>query len=102
MFEVLYALAALSTVAAGSRSPSPAGVGDTLRIADAVRIAREANPMLRAARLRADAASARILQAGALPDPELSLGLMNRMVGSLGSTTDPIDRKSTRLNSSHQ
>src|SRR5574341_1434556 len=97
MFQVLYALAALSTVAAGSRSPSPAGVGDTLRIADAVRIAREANPMLRAARLRADAASARILQAGALPDPELSLGLMNRMVGSLGSTTDPMTMNQVQL-----
>ncbi len=97
MLDVMYALAALGTAAAGSSGPGPAGSGDTLRIADAVRIAREANPMLRAARLRADAATARIPQAGALPDPELSLGLMNRMVGSLGSTADPMTMNQVQL-----
>ncbi|MGD2136150.1 MAG: TolC family protein [Gemmatimonadales bacterium] len=51
---------------------------DTLRLADAVALTREANPMLQAARLRADAARERVTQAGALPDPQLSLALMNR------------------------
>ncbi|HLB38395.1 MAG TPA: TolC family protein, partial [Gemmatimonadales bacterium] len=63
---------------------------DTLRLADAVGVARQANPMLRAARLRADAAQERVPQAGALPDPDLSLGLMNRMASDLGSTVDPM------------
>ncbi len=59
---------------------------DTLRLADAVATARRANPMLRAARLRADAAVERAPQAGALPDPQLALGLLNRPVGDFGST----------------
>lgn len=54
------------------------GPGDTLRLADALALAREANPALRAAYLRADAAAERTSQAGALPDPQLMLGLMNR------------------------
>jgi outer membrane protein TolC len=97
MFEVLYALAAVSAVAAAPQDPSPAGPTDTLRVESAVRIAREANPMLRAARLQADAAAERIPQAGALPDPELSFGLMNRMVGSLGSTMDPMTMNQVQL-----
>lgn len=51
---------------------------DTLHLADAVVLARDANPMLQAARLRADAARERVPQAGALPDPQLSFALMNR------------------------
>ncbi len=78
----------------------PAGhpqTGDTLRLAQAITLARSANPMLRAARLRADAARERIPQAGALPDPELSLGLMNRMVSDLGSTMDPMTMNQVQL-----
>jgi len=56
----------------------PAQQPDTLRLADAVTQARQANPMLAAARLKADAAAERVPQAGALPDPQLSLALMNR------------------------
>ena len=97
MFEVAYVLAALSAVAPGSPGPAPRGPGDTLRAEDAVRLAREANPMLRAARLRADAARERVPQAGALPDPELTVGLMNRMVGSLGSTMDPMTMNQLQL-----
>ena len=63
---------------------------DTLRLADAVRIAREANPMLRAARASATAASERIGPAGALPDPQLQFGLMNRMASDFGNTADPM------------
>lgn len=58
---------------------------DTLRLADAVAAARSANPMLHAVRLGADAAAERVSQAGALPDPHLSFGLMNRPVGGFGT-----------------
>lgn len=51
---------------------------DTLRLSAAIEIARTGNPALLAARLRADAAAERVSPAGTLPDPQLSLGLMNR------------------------
>lgn len=63
---------------------------DTLRVADAIRLARAANPMLAATRLNAAAAGERVAPAGALPDPRISLALMNRMVGAPGSTMDPM------------
>ncbi len=73
------------------------GVGpDTLRLADALRLAREANPMLQAARLRADAALARVPQAGALPDPQLSFALMNRPLSDFG-TDEPMTMNSLQL-----
>lgn len=97
MFGVIHALAAVSAVAAAPQGRVPAGPSDTLRVAAAVSVAREANPMLRAARLQADAAAERVPQAGALPDPELSFGLMNRMVGSLGSTLDPMTMNQVQL-----
>ena len=59
--------------------------GDTLRLADAVSEARRANPMLQAARYRADAAGERVPQAGALPDPRLSFGLVNRPIDDFGT-----------------
>ena len=62
---------------------------DTLRISDAVSEARRANPMLQAARYQADAAGERGSQAGALPDPVLSLGLRNRPLDDFG-TDDPM------------
>lgn len=61
---------------------------DTLRLAEVVAETRHANPGLRAARYRADAAAERVPQAGALPDPMLSLGLRNRPVDDFG--TDPM------------
>lgn len=70
---------------------------DTLRLAEALRLARETNPMLQAARLRADVATARIPQAGALPDPQLSFGLMNRPVGDLGRTDQPMTMNNAQL-----
>ncbi len=59
---------------------------DTLSLEEALAIARATNPMLRAARLRADAALSRVPQAGALPDPMLSFGFINRPVDDLGRT----------------
>jgi len=81
--------ATLSVQGPGSGSAGSPGA-DTLRLRAAVQAALDANPMLRAARLRADAARERVPQAGALPDPDLQLGLMNRMTGDLGSTVDPM------------
>jgi outer membrane protein TolC len=69
---------------------------DTLQLADAVALVRDANPMLRAARLRADAAAERVPQAGALPDPQLSFSLMNRPVGGFG-TSEPMTMNSVQL-----
>jgi len=58
---------------------------DTLRLAQVIATAREANPMLAAVRLRADAAAERVPQAGAWADPMLSVGLMNRPIAGFDS-----------------
>jgi outer membrane protein TolC len=50
---------------------------DSLLLSQALEQARLANPMLQAARYRADAAAERVPQAGALPDPMLSFGMRN-------------------------
>jgi outer membrane protein TolC len=82
------AAAALALMPAGARGQAPPA--DTLRLAAAVRIALEANPRLRAARAGAAAAAERVGPAGALPDPQLQLALMNRELGAFGSTMDPM------------
>lgn len=71
--------ALLSPTIAGAQTP------DTLRLADVVDAAREANPMLQAARFAADAAAERVPGAGALPDPMLTLGLRNRPLDGFGT-----------------
>lgn len=63
---------------------------DSLTAETAVRIALDSNTMLRAARARAAAAAQRVRPAGALADPQLQFGLMNRMVSAFGSTEDPM------------
>jgi outer membrane protein TolC len=73
-----------------------AAAGDTLRLADAVAAARAANPMLQAARLGADAAAERVPQAGALPDPQLAFGLVNRMLPNFGAD-EPMTMNEVRL-----
>lgn len=70
--------------------------GDTLRLRDVIRLARDANPMLQAARLRADAAAERVPQAGAWFDPQVSLGLMNRPVDDFG-TDQPMTMNTVQL-----
>jgi cobalt-zinc-cadmium efflux system outer membrane protein len=60
---------------------SPVGArqtSDTLTLGEAIAVARAANPALQAARLRADGMAERVSPAGALPDPMLSFGFMNR------------------------
>jgi outer membrane protein TolC len=78
--------------AVAAQSPS----GDTLRLADAVAAARAVNPMLQAARLGADGAAERVPQAGALPDPRLDLGLVNRMLPNFGAD-EPMTMNEIRL-----
>jgi cobalt-zinc-cadmium efflux system outer membrane protein len=97
MLNVIHAVTAALALVTPQQPPVSSGPGDTLRLAAAVAAAREANPMLRAARLKADAAKERIPQAGALPDPELQVGLMNRMVSSFGSTMDPMTMNQVQL-----
>jgi outer membrane protein TolC len=87
--------------AAGAASLTPvralaAQADDTLRLATAVTLAREANPALAAARLSADAAAARVPQAGAWPDPQLTFGLMNRPLWGFG-TDDPMTMNAVQL-----
>ena len=74
-----------------------AAAQDTLTVAEATRIALEANPMLRAARYSAEAAAQRIGPAGALPDPQLQFGLMNRMASDFSSTADPMTMNQVQL-----
>jgi cobalt-zinc-cadmium efflux system outer membrane protein len=83
-FRTLH-VAALVLVAALQPSRARAQDGDTLRLADVVAEARRANPMLQAARFEADALGERGSQAGALPDPVLSLGLRNRPLDDFGA-----------------
>jgi outer membrane protein TolC len=70
----------------GSAAGAPAQTSsDTLRLADAVSMARDANPRIQGMRLRADAAAERIPQAGAWSNPVLALGLRNRPVDDFGT-----------------
>ncbi len=85
------ALALCAAAPLGGQSPT-----DTLRLADAIAQARVVNPMLQAARLEADAARARVSQAGALPDPELGFALMNRPLTGFG-TEEPMTMNSFQL-----
>jgi outer membrane protein TolC len=63
---------------------------EPLSIDEALSLARTSNPALRAARLRADVAAERVPQAGALPNPMLGFGLMNRQIADFGSTAEPM------------
>jgi len=73
------------------------GGDDTLRLADALRLAQTTNPMLRASRAGAVAAAARVGPVGALPDPQLQFGLMNRMASEFRSTADPMTMNQVQL-----
>ncbi len=77
-------------------TPVAAASGDTLRLAEAIAAARAANPGLQAARLDADAAAARVSQAGAFPDPQVQLSLDNRPVNGFG-TMDPMTMNAVQV-----
>jgi len=88
---------ALALLTLGRNMAAQATMHDTLTVAEATRIALEANPMLRAARASADAAAQRIGPVGALPDPQLQIGLMNRMASDFGNTMDPMTMNQVQL-----
>ena len=94
--KVLTAAALLGGVL-GRSAPAQAVAPDTLRLVEALSIARQANPMLHAARASATAAAQRIGPAGALPDPQLQFGLLNRMASDFGSTADPMTMNQLQL-----
>ena len=89
----LVAVALLCGRAAQSQVPRP----DTLTLAQAIQLAFAGNPMLRAVGLSAEAATHRVGPAGALPDPQLQFGLMNRMASDFGSTADPMTMNQLQL-----
>jgi len=89
--------AALALVMSVRGAAAQATLAETLTVAAATRIALEANPMLRAARSSAEARAQRIRPAGALPDPQLQFGLMNRMASQFGSTADPMTMNQLQL-----
>jgi outer membrane protein TolC len=91
------ALLAAAFVALAAPGAAAQARGDTLTARQAVEIALAANPMLRAARSSAAAAAQRVGPAGALPDPQLQLGLMNRMASEFGSTMDPMTMNQVQL-----
>lgn len=93
-YVVLWAVAVAATAAPAHARQAPA---DTLRLATALQIARDSNPMLHAARFSAAAAGARVDPAGALPDPQLQFGLMNRMASEFGSPMDPMTMNQVQL-----
>lgn len=97
MKTVLIGLALACVALVPARAAAQAPPGDTLRLAEALRVAREANPMLRAAHASATAAAQRIGPAGALPDPQLQFGLMNRMASDFGNTMDPMTMNQAQL-----
>jgi len=90
-------LLSLTAALLGIWAGHAAAQADTLTVSEAIRVALSANPMLRGARLSADAANARIGPAGALPDPQLQFGLMNRVASDLGNTMDPMTMNQVQL-----
>lgn len=84
------------TLGAGSAPIAAQAYSDTLRIADAIATARRDNPSLSAARSGAAAAAQRVASAGSLPDPVLSLGLMNRPINGFG-TDEPMTMNQVQL-----
>ena len=92
MFSILLASVCLALPQAGQGQ----GQADTLNLETALTFARESNPMLQATRFRADAALERVPQAGAWPDPMLSLGLVNRVVRTFGASA-PMSVNSVQL-----
>lgn len=88
---------ALALGGVSGRLRAQEGPSDTLRFVAALQMAHEANPMLQAARFSAQAAAEGVGPAGALPDPQLQFGLMNRMVSDFGSTMDPMTMNQLQL-----
>jgi cobalt-zinc-cadmium efflux system outer membrane protein len=85
MQRVLALAMGMMTAALPAAAQAPEA-SDTLRLAAVVAAARATNPGLVAARLAADAAAQTVPQAGALPDPQIQIGLMNRPLDGFGAS----------------
>lgn len=83
--ETFLATCLIATSGMLSQASAQTAPPDTLRLYEVVAELRRANPMLQSARYAADAASERVTQAGALPDPMLTLGLRNRPLSGSGT-----------------
>ena len=94
--RVLCAAASLVALLA-SAAAAQGQLTDTVRLSDVLRIAQDSSPMLRAARSSATAAAERAGPAGALPDPQLQFGLLNRMASEFSSTADPMTMNQIQL-----
>lgn len=94
---LLALLCGCASLARASFAQTAAPPADTLTIAEAIRLALANNPMLHAADFAAQAAQQRVGPAGALPDPQLQFGLMNRMASDWGSTADPMTMNQIQL-----
>ena len=89
-------LACTLTLGAAHQTLGAQTPADTLRIADAVAIARRESPALTVAQSGVTAATERAASAGVLPDPVLSLGLMNRPINGFG-TDEPMTMNQVQL-----
>ena len=74
--------------------PAQRSGGDTLALAQAVALARQASPRIAASAASVRAAGARISPAGTWPDPQLTLGVMDR---SLSGMPDPMTMNQVTL-----
>jgi outer membrane protein, heavy metal efflux system len=81
------------------REPEAAPAIDTVaaELSALLAAARETNPRILGARHERDAAAARATSAGVLPDPMLSLGLMNLPLGDMWISDDPMAMAALRL-----
>ncbi len=95
-FRLPAVIAAIITTIVAPAAAATQVAADTLRLADAVALARDMNPSLRAAVLSADASAERVSQAGALPDPMVALGLMNWSIHGF-SPSVPMSMNSIQL-----
>lgn len=93
---VLPGLFAVVVAATFSGPTAAQAVGDTLRLETALELAREKNPALQSRALMAEAALERTRPAGALPDPMLTLGLVNWAWADL-SPSEPMSMNSIQL-----
>ena len=92
----LLAATAMSAVPeSGERAPSS---DSGLNIAQAVALAVQRNSALAALQARADAQGHKPSQAGALPDPSLSLGLLNLPVDSFALDQEPMTQLRIGIN----
>lgn len=85
----------LAPAQAGAQAAALEPVPAELR--DLIAEARSTNPQMAAARRMADAAAARVPQAGALPDPMLAVGVMSVPARSLSLSRDEMTMSSVQL-----